>query len=84
MFVLLAMQVLGGANTGIHTFNVELASLLATLLETGVLIMGMVIISSAGGQGIQKPLRQAIFLIGIGALFAKGYAGITTGAMGLF
>lgn len=82
-FVVLA-QVLGGANAGISGFNKEFSTLGVTVLETAVLFMGMLIISSVGSTGIQKHLRSAIFIIGLGALFFKGYVGIATGAMAMF
>jgi len=85
LLLVAALQgVLGTASSGIHNFNVDLSNLGTSLLELAVLVMGIIIVSSAGGQGIQKPLRQAFFVVGLGALFFKGYTGMATGAMGLF
>jgi hypothetical protein len=76
--------VLGTASSGIHNFSVDLAALFTSLLELAVLVMGIIVVSQAGGQGIQKPVRQLFFIVGIGALLGKGYSSIATGAMGLF
>ncbi len=74
----------GTAAAGLHNFAVDLASLGTSLLELAVLVIGILIISSVGGQGVQKPIRQAFFIIGLGALFMKAYSGLATGALGLF
>jgi hypothetical protein len=74
----------GNAATGLHTFATQLAALGTSFLEIAVLILGVLIISSVGGTGVHKFLRQAIFVVGLGALFLKTYTGIATGALGLF
>jgi hypothetical protein len=74
----------GNANTGLHTFATQFAALGGSILEIAVLVFGVLIISSVGGTGIHKFLRAAILTVGIGALFLKSYAGIASGALGLF
>jgi hypothetical protein len=74
----------GQASTGFHQMAVDLAGLGTSALEIVALVIGFLILSSVGGQGIQKPLRQAFMVISLGALFFKSYNGIATGALGLF
>lgn len=75
---------IANAGTGIHNAAVDIASLGTSVMELSVLIIGMMIVSSVGGQGIQKPLRQAFLIVFIGAFFLKSYASVASGAMGLF
>jgi hypothetical protein len=74
----------GTAVTGINTFNTSFAQLGEALLSTAVLIMAVVILTQAGGMGIQKPVRQLALIMGVGAFFLKGYLTLTTGTLALF
>jgi hypothetical protein len=72
------------ATAGVRSFNVDFAQFGEALLSTAVLIMAVIIATQAGGQGIQRPVRQLALILGVTAFFLKGYLTITTGTLALF
>jgi hypothetical protein len=72
------------AAAGINTASVSFALLVTSILRLSLLIAALIIASMQGGQGIQKPVRQAFMTLGVCALLVKGYIALTDGALGLF
>jgi hypothetical protein len=72
------------AATGINTASTSFALLVTAILRLSILIAALIVASQQGGQGIQKPVRQAFMTLGICALFIKGYITLTDGALGVF
>jgi len=73
-----------GATAAIIATNVSFASFVTAIAQSAVLVSALIINTSVGGQGLQKPIRSTFVMLFVSAMLIKGYVTLTTGALGLF